>query len=68
MTDKPDQRDPFEVLAALFITEPDEIPPPATAGSIIELVVVGNLPVRASLLLRQYADAVARVVGPTALV
>ena len=63
-----DRPDPFEELAALFITEPDATSPPANAGSIVELVIVGSLPVRASLWLRPYADAVARDVGPTALV
>lgn len=66
--DCPDCPDPFEELAALFVTEPEATPPPAAAGSIVEVVVVGSLPVRASLWLRPYADAVARDVGPTALV
>ncbi len=71
MTDQPDHMnhsDPFEELAALFLTAPDATSPPAAAGSIVELVVVGSLPVRASLWLRPYADAVARDAGPTALV
>ncbi len=71
MTDQPDHMnhpDPFEELAALFLTAPDATPPSAAAGSIVELVVVGSLPVRASLWLRPYADAVARGAGPTALV
>ena len=58
----------FDELAELFLTEPDE-----TAGSSgrtggIELIVVGSLPVRASLWLVPYVDAVAREVGPAVLV
>jgi len=64
-----DRTDPFEELAALFLTEPDVAAPrrPAAEPSI-ELMVVGSLPVRASLWLVPYADTVARELGPTALV
>ena len=64
-----DRRDPFEELAALFLTEPDAAAPSrAAAAPAIELIVVGSLPVRASLWLVPYADTVARELGPTALV
>lgn len=57
--------DPINELAALFLTEPDE---PLTAQApACELVVVGSLPVRASVWLTPYADAVARESGPVAL-
>ena len=64
-----DRTDPFEELAALFLTEPDVATPrqPAAAPTL-ELIVVGSLPVRASLWLVPYADTVARESGPTALV
>ncbi len=57
--------DPFDELAALFLTEPDD--PPAVQAPACELVVVGSLPVRASVWLAPYADAVARECGPVAL-
>ncbi len=64
-----DRTDPFEELAALFLTEPDAAPPsPATVVPSIELIVVGSLSVRASLWLVPYANAVARELGPTALI
>jgi hypothetical protein len=62
--------DPLDELAALFLTEPDAArrrasePPRATES---ELLLVGNLPVRAGVWLAPYADAVARTKGPTAL-
>lgn len=61
--------DPFDELAALFLTEPDGRESIATAApALIELLVVGSLPVRASLWVTAYADALARSLGPTALV
>jgi len=61
--------DPFDELAALFLTEADE---PRTVDrdgrcTTVELVVVGHPPVRAGLWLTPYADARAREGGPTAL-
>jgi len=66
-------RDPFDELAAMFLTERDEpviegvkaAPPPKAA---IELLIVAHLPVRGGLWLTPYADAVARAGGPVALV
>jgi len=66
-------RDPFDELAAMFLTERDE---PASQGSSagpaksasIELLIVAHLPVRGGLWLTPYADAVARTGGPVALV
>ncbi len=64
-----DRTDPFEELAALFLTEPDAAAQPqAAVGPAIELIVVGSLSVRASLWLVPYADTVARELGPAALV
>jgi hypothetical protein len=64
-----DRSDPFEELAALFLTEPDAAAPSRAAGEpSIELIVVGSLPVRASLWLVPYADTLARQLGPTALI
>ncbi len=57
--------DPIDELAALFLTEPDD--PPAVQAPACELVLVGSLPVRASVWLAPYADAVARECGPVAL-
>ncbi|MGI9013652.1 MAG: hypothetical protein ACR2GY_05310 [Phycisphaerales bacterium] len=68
--------DPIDHLADLFLTdgaraqrdndhEEGSAPRPAAC---IELIVVGHLPVRAGLWLTQYADDVAREVGPTGLV
>ncbi len=64
-----DRTDPFEELAALFLTEPGAAgQPQAAANPAIELIVVGSLSVRASLWLVPYADTVACELGPTALV
>ncbi|MHC5022537.1 MAG: hypothetical protein ACYTGG_01320 [Planctomycetota bacterium] len=61
--------DPFDELAAIFLTDPDGRPadddPAAT--TMIELLVVGHLPVRAGLWLTPCADAVARQAGPSIL-
>ncbi|MHC4414773.1 MAG: hypothetical protein ACYS0G_05770 [Planctomycetota bacterium] len=60
--------DPFDELAALFLTEPDDNGDALVARSAwVELVIVGHLPVRANLWLTPYADAVAREAGPTVL-
>ena len=62
--------DPFEELADLFLTEPDGAPGVHAAGpgpKTIELVVAGSLPVRASLWLTPYVDALARETGQAAL-
>ncbi len=61
--------DPFDELAALFLTEADEQRTVDRDGhcTTVELVVVGHLPVRAGLWLTPYADARAREGGPTAL-
>ena len=62
--------DPFDELAALFLTEPDA---PGHGGCVAgqgltpELVVIGHLPVRAGLWLTPYVDAMARQGGPAAL-
>ncbi len=64
-----DRTDPFEELAALFLTEPDAAEQSqAAADPAIELIVVGSLSVRGSLWLVPYANTVARRFGPTALV
>ncbi len=66
----PTTADPFDELAALFLTDPDR--PAGVRGArraaTVELLIVGHLPVRGSLWLVPYADAVAREAGPTALV
>lgn len=66
-----DHVDPFDELAALFLTEPepaaDEDDGLGAKNVIIELAVVGHLPVRAGVWLTPYADAIAREQGPTAL-
>ena len=71
--------DPYDELAAMFLTTDERgahadteggptdagaSPPPPTT----EVLVIGHLPVRASLWLAPYADAVARDAGVTALV
>jgi hypothetical protein len=73
--------DPFEELADLFLTDSDEPAPPDPDGregegdgdtpartAEVELAVVGSLPVRATLWLAPYVDAVAREAGPTGLI
>ena len=63
--------DPFDELASMFLTDVDLTPPREAGGTtqtMIELLVVGHLPVRAGLWLTPYADAVARRVGTTVLV
>ena len=66
-----DHVDPFDELAALFLTEPepdaDEDQGFGATSTIIELAVVGHLPVRAGVWLTPYADAIAREQGPTGL-
>jgi hypothetical protein len=87
-----DHLDPFDELAALFLTDPDgahrtsatsspahaapaaaprSAPPvsgESTSKAVVELVVVGHLPVRAGLWMTPYADAVARASGPAVLI
>lgn len=63
-----DHVDPFEELAALFLTDSEPAASRGAAPATVELIVVGSLPVRAALWLVPYADAVAREAGPTALV
>ena len=63
--------DPFDELAAMFLTEADEKPAEDTGDStpvsvLIELLMVAHLPVRGGLWLTPYADAVARGAGTTA--
>lgn len=60
--------DPFDELAALFLTGPDEAAARQHAAPIVELLVVGHLPVRADLWLTPYADKLARSEGPGAIV
>ncbi len=64
--------DPFDELAAMFLTEPDDRPAKDVGDStpvkvLIELLMVAHLPVRGGLWLTPYADAVARGAGTTAL-
>ena len=66
-----DHVDPFDELAALFLTEPDVVAPGdegfTAARTTVELAIVGHLPVRAGVWLTPYADAIACEHGPTAL-
>jgi len=64
------QTDPFAQLAALFMTEGDAPTPAPTMyrSAPLEILVVGHLPVRASLWLTSFADAAARQDGATALI
>lgn len=59
--------DPFDELAALFLTDPD---PGGLAPTkpLVELLIVGHLPVRAGLWIAPYADGIARRRGPSCLV
>jgi hypothetical protein len=61
--------DPYDELAAMFLTSEQSASGSGTmARDVVELLAVGHLPVRASLWLSPYADAVARRCGPSALV
>lgn len=92
--------DPFDELAAMFLTAPQPQPPgamspamppqfpspdrapasalasassvtpmsPAPRNAMTEMLIVGHLPVRGSLWLVPYADALARQIGTVALV
>ncbi len=66
-----DHVDPFDELAALFLTEPDVVAEDdggfTAPRAIVELAIVGHLPVRAGVWLTPYADAIACEQGPTAL-
>jgi len=64
----PRTADPFDELAALFLTDPDRPAGDRAQRATVELLIVGHLPVRGSLWLVPYADAVAREAGPTALI
>jgi hypothetical protein len=61
--------DPFEELAALFLTQ-SEGDAPRSAGVLapIEIVAAGNLPLMGTLWLSQYAEWCARAQGPVALI
>jgi hypothetical protein len=83
--------DPFDELAAMFLTAPRPQPPqtaaaaseparsraaaaPVSSGQALprlnamtELLIVGNMPVRAGLWLTPYADALARQIGSIGL-
>jgi hypothetical protein len=60
--------DPFDELASMFLTDDDGPPPqPSIPNAVVEVLVVGHLPVRAGLWLTPYADAIARKGGPVAL-
>ncbi len=62
--------DPYDKLAAMFLTDGDRTDPdlPAMSSGPIEIVVAGHLPVRGSIWLTPYADTVAQREGATALV
>lgn len=62
--------DPFDELAALFLTEPEDLDGggDGTARAAVEMILVGSLPVRAAVWMAPYADAAAREVGPVGLV
>ena len=59
--------DPFDELASMFLTEAEGPALEEPAAASVEVLVVGHLPVRAGLWLTPYADAVARELGPVAL-
>ena len=62
--------DPFDELAAMFLTRPDERGSggdPRAPVATVELLLVGHLPVRAGLWIGPYVDAIAQQSGPTAL-
>lgn len=57
--------------APLAVVDPDATPQHATTvqrSGLVELLLVGHLPVRAGLWLTPYADALARQVGPVGLI
>lgn len=60
--------DPFDELAALFLSDAHNQPMPENeTNTIVELALIGHLPVRAGVWLTPYADIVARELGPTGL-
>ncbi len=60
--------DPFDELAALFLSDAHNQPMPENENNtIVELALIGHLPVRAGVWLTPYADIVARELGPTGL-
>jgi hypothetical protein len=71
-----DRADPFDELASMFLTDipaesdaaQEDAPPAVDHRAMIEIMLVGHLPVRAGLWLTPYADALARKQGPTALI
>jgi hypothetical protein len=63
--------DPYEELAALFLTDAESGGagrPAVSLSAPVEVALVGHLPVMGGLWITQYADHVARQRGPTALV
>lgn len=68
--------DPFDELATIFLSPaapasaPNRRPPLSAAASrsSMEILLAGNLPVRAALWLTPYADALGRELGATAMI
>ncbi len=60
--------DPVDELIDIFVTEGSPPGGGESGASIAEIVLVGNLPVRASLWLTAYGDSLGRESGPVALV
>jgi hypothetical protein len=60
----------IDELAAMFLTAPEAVRPPAPARrlSLLEVLLVGHLPVRGSVWVAPYAHAVAEERGSAALV
>lgn len=68
------QSNPYDELAELFLTDPDQqslndqpLEPGSAVASKVRLSLVGHLPVRAGVWMSPYADAAARHAGPTAM-
>lgn len=61
-------KDPYDELAAMYLTEEPTAEEPPRQAPAAEFLIVGHLPVRASLWLGPYMDAVAREHGPAALI
>lgn len=65
--------DPYDTLASMFLTDDRSEPSPKTpdrdrTAAPVEALIVGHLPVRASLWLTPYAATRARAAGTTAMV
>jgi len=60
--------DPIDEVTSMFLTHANAVAAPEAETAVLELLIMGHLPVRAHVWLPPYASEIAREVGPTALI